>query len=142
MERLHPTCCCLSLYLYKHVFLQLMKVMKDRRWTVLIRFPGPSCACGYGDSEIYWSTPKRTTTKGKKKKWSLGHHLCREITHVVMCLEHMGNFSVLTEPEFLTGSCTLPWKPLFWLLRGHRPSRHLHQLLLRWQCRSRSTVGV
>lgn len=25
----------------------------------------------------------------------------------------MGNFSVLTEPEFLTGSCMFPWKLLY-----------------------------
>lgn len=44
-----------------------MKVIKDRRWTVLIRFPGPNCACGCGDSEIYKSMfPK------KKKKSLLG----------------------------------------------------------------------
>lgn len=31
VERLCSACCCLSLYFYKHVFLQLIKVMKDRR---------------------------------------------------------------------------------------------------------------
>lgn len=109
-----------------HIFLQLIKVIKDRSWTVLIRFPGPHCACGCGDTEIYRSTFK----KKEKEKWSLGPHHCREITHVVMCFEHMGNFS--------TGSCVLFLEPL----QGHHLRRDLLQLLLWWQRRPSSTLGV